>query len=204
VHVRIGLSILLVLLLFPLAARAKAPPLTMVTIRGPHLSRMLVITDRTTLDALGMDVLEDFSVEVAAPSLSGSGYQLIRYIRGQDGVLRVFDRLGYHVHPRSGWCGYILYLGSGMSVPSFYAGKWFFTTARGDAVMRQLLRRHGVRLTEESPTEDRQCRTRDGQELNWGAIGALAPPLLVALIGLWSWPARRNRTDHRHYSRQLA
>jgi hypothetical protein len=202
--IRLGLSLLLVLLLTPLGTHAKAPPLTQVAIRGPYQAQPIVITDRATLDALGMDALEDLSHEVAAPARSGTGYDLIRYVREQDDVLRVFDRIRYHVNPRAGWCGYLLYLGSDRSVPSFYVGKWFFSTSQGDAVLRQLLWQHGVPLPQEAPTSARRCRTWDPQALHWSVLVGLLLPLLVALLGVWSHPTRRDRerTGQQHDSRQ--
>jgi len=201
-NARLAVGVLLVLLLTSAGISAKAPPFVQVTIAGPHVPGILVITDRATLDTLAMDVLEDFSREVVPPALSEPGYELVRYVQGPDGVVRVFDRLRYHTNPRPGWCGYLKYLGSGATTQSFYVGKWFFATAESDAAVQRLLRSQGVALPGERAVANTGCRTYELTILNWSVIAGLVLPVVIALLSHWSPAANRKVTDQQHESRQ--
>ena len=92
-------------------------------------------------DLQGFFSLSDFADGTREPFAPGStymeSYELIRLAVAQDGGLFAIDGLRY-VPPGSMEHGYILYEGL-INGSSEYDGRWFSTTASGDAIMKRVL-----------------------------------------------------------------
>ena len=161
-------------------------PADMITISGPGLPGIIEITDRATLALLPMFAPADIEFNnrngIPEPTVD-EGYELVRYFQ-QGRMLRAIDMAHYYPNPSAG-VGYVFYDGfvnPGMSTE--FDGKWYPATAKGDAVMQQLIAQHSDRLL---PT-----------------IGAAAPPAVRLLVITGSLSLlligsiARHRSIHRH------
>lgn len=115
-----------------------------VTIEAPALVEPIEVTDVQQLEALGMlDLMDVFSDAEVNPDDLGAGFTLTRY--GFTGTEHVpFDQVIYYPS-EAGNPAYIFYVGI-INGGSEYDGRWFNANDTGDAVMRQILSEHGIRV----------------------------------------------------------
>lgn len=135
---RVGLAGVLTVAALALVAApvlAKGPP-QKVTIEGPGLAAPLEITNPTTLESLGMTMLEDVDSKVGGPGTLSAVYLVTRYY--QDGARYIpFDQVLYARQAESGR-PLVFYVGI-VNGWSEYDGRWFNATAAGAAAMDTIL-----------------------------------------------------------------
>jgi hypothetical protein len=117
-------------------------------IRGPGLASELEVTDPVVLEALGWGAPADFGDRqtLVAPTF-GASYEIVRFLKEQDGVLRPWDRLHYYPQP-AGSRGLIFYDGQLGPDSTEFDGHWFSAEPAAEAVLRCFLQQHGVVLAD--------------------------------------------------------
>lgn len=144
---RIGLVLmfsLLLVLALPGFASAKGPA-SRITIVGPGLNGELVLEgDATVLTPISFAMLEDFMQPVDPPARPARGFELTRFFETNSGEFVPFDQVAYHPAP-DGEPGVVHYLGI-VNGSSEYDGRWFRTSSKGEAALREVLASHGANL----------------------------------------------------------
>lgn len=144
---RIGLVLMLVLLIalaLPGLTSAKGPA-SRIVIVGPGLDGELVLEgDMAVLIPISFAMLEDFMQPVDPPARPGPSFELTRFFETDVGQYVPFDRVAYHPAP-DGEPGLVHYLGI-VNGSSEYDGRWFRTTPKGEATLREVLAANGANL----------------------------------------------------------
>jgi hypothetical protein len=140
---RFASLLLLVMLLFPaLHLDAKGRP-DRVVVSGPGLKQPVEITDRQTLDVLGMGGLEnrELSYSDKVPAV-GEGYDLVRYIEEPGRKPIAFDHVRYFPKAADGH-SYVFYVGL-VDVGSWSSldHKWYTVNPAGQTAMERILAKY--------------------------------------------------------------
>jgi hypothetical protein len=134
--------LLLALALTATAALAKGD-FDRITISGPGLQGEVEVTDRPTLDALGMISLTGSFSEIDAPTAPGNGYEITRsyWDAGRDAFI-AFDHVMFYPG-EDGATPIVQYIGI-MNGSSEYDGDWFQPTEEAARAMDAIVAEHGA------------------------------------------------------------
>jgi hypothetical protein len=114
-----------------------------ITISGLGLQGEVEVTDRPTLDALGMISITGSFTEIAAPAEPGEGYEITRYyLDSRTDVLFAFDHVMFYPG-EDGAPPVVQYVGI-MNGSSEYDGDWYQPTDEAARAMQAIVAEHGA------------------------------------------------------------
>lgn len=166
--------------LMPAAAFGKGD-FDYIAISGPGWYGDLIVSDPTDLEALDLGMLIDYKSTASISAPLGPGYLISRGYQAKDGP-QIFDRVMVFLgeEGRPGLAYYIeIVNGSGP-----YDGRWFHTTAEGEASMRQLIAKQAGGTAHLIPVE---------QAAEAGAFPFWTLAILPALAAGWLLGNRMGR-----------